>query len=81
MRLWKEIEESDQYDWKYIRYLSRLLTELREKGEYMKLIHVIRSNALKNLGNIQNPSLYWHSFTGTKHLIEAFHKEVFNLLL
>lgn len=75
------MEESDQYDWKYIRYLLRLLTELRQKGEYMKLIHVIRSNALKNLGNTQNPSLYWHSFTGTKYLIEDFHKEVSRFLL
>ena len=73
---WKETDECNLYDWKYIKYLTQLLKELRETEKFMRLIHVIRSHSVRNLGNIIDSSLYLKSFSGTKNLIEAFHKEV-----
>lgn len=42
----------------------------------MAVIHTIRSNATRNLGNILDSQLYSGSYVGTKHVIERFHNEV-----
>jgi len=73
---WRQNDESFLYDWKYIRHLTRLLRELRDGNKYLKLMHVIRSHPVRNLGNILDSTLYLKAFNGTKVLIEEFQKEM-----
>jgi hypothetical protein len=73
---WKETLESDDYDYEYIQKITQLLKEAREKDEFVKLIHIIRSNSMRNIGNILNAALFSQSYVGTKDLIEDFQQEV-----
>jgi len=73
---WRQNDESFLYDWKYIRHLTRLLRELRQGNKFLKLMHVIRSHPVRNLGNILDSTLYLRAFSGTKILIEEFQKEM-----
>lgn len=74
--LWKDTNESNLYDWQYIEHITDTLKDNRDKGDYMAVIHTIRSNATRNLGNILDPQLYSRSYVGTKQLIERFQSEV-----
>ena len=76
VRIWKETQESSDYDWAFIKRLTQSLKESRQNGAFMKLMHIIRSNAMRNLANTLNPNLYCESYIGTKHLIENFQNEV-----
>lgn len=73
---WKETLESDDYDFEYIHRITQLLKETREKDEFVKLIHIIRSNSMRNIGNILDAALFSQSYVGTKDLIEDFQQEV-----
>lgn len=76
VRIWKEIHHSDAYDWAYIEHLTQILHESRLIDDFIEVMHIIRSNLMRNIANILNPSLYCKSYTGTKHIIEDFQKEV-----
>lgn len=78
---WKEAHQSEHYDWEYIKGIIQILREAREKDEFLKIINIIRSNAMRNIGNILDPALYARSFIGTKSLIEDFQQEVLTLIL
>lgn len=73
---WRQNDESFLYDWKYIQRLTKLLRDLRLDNKFIKLMHVIRSHTVRNLGNILDSTLYLRAFSGTKLLIEEFQKEV-----
>jgi len=73
---WKETLESDDYDYEYIQRITQLLRETREKDEFVKLIHIIRSNSMRNIGNILDAALFSQSYVGTKDLIEDFQQEM-----
>jgi len=79
--LWKETQESNQYDWKYVKYLTQILHESRTKEDIPYLMHTIRTTAMRNVANILNPGLYCKSYIGTKHLIENFQHEVLNVFV
>jgi len=74
---WKEALECDDYDYEYIQRITQLLRETREKDEFVKLIHIIRSNSMRNIGNILDAALFSQSYVGTKDLIEDFQQEVY----
>ena len=76
VKSWKETLESDDYDFEYILKITQMLKEAREKDEHIKLIHIIRSNSMRNIGNVLDAALFSQSYVGTKDLIEDFQQEV-----
>jgi len=81
IQIWKETQESEDYDWEYIKHITEILQESRANDEYLRVIHIIRSHSLRNIGNILDMRLFTKSYVGTKHLIEEFQQEVLHKLL
>lgn len=69
---WKQKLECGLYDYQLIRDLLAQLRDARSKQNYHQLLYLIRTNWVRNLGNIGNVNLYRHSYTGTKQLIDEY---------
>lgn len=50
--MWKENICSKKYDYEYLLILKGELKQAREKEDYHSLIHIIRSNAVRDLVRI-----------------------------
>ncbi|KAL3237560.1 triacylglycerol lipase [Nakaseomyces bracarensis] len=69
---WKETTESALYDYKLIKEVTEKMRELRLENDYSNLLYLIRTNWIRNLGNMGNVNLYRHSHVGTKFLIDQY---------
>ncbi|KAK9433958.1 acyl transferase/acyl hydrolase/lysophospholipase [Lipomyces doorenjongii] len=69
---WKMNPVSDEYDFQFIAKRVNELRSVRESGDYLKLLFLIRTTFTRNPGNIGNTKLYLHSHIGTKYLIDDY---------
>ncbi|EDO17871.1 hypothetical protein Kpol_1043p61 [Vanderwaltozyma polyspora DSM 70294] len=72
---WKEIEESSYYDYKLIKQVTSKLRHARLNKDFPQLVYLIRTNWVRNLGNMGNVNLYRYSHVGTKYLIDDYMNE------
>ncbi|KAG0668800.1 hypothetical protein C6P45_004340 [Maudiozyma exigua] len=72
---WKKKKESTLYDYQLIEDVTMKLKEARINKDYAQLLYIIRTNWVRNLGNMGNVNLYRHSYVGTKYLIDDYIKE------
>ncbi len=77
---WKLTEESGDYDHRLIAARTRLLRELRRKGQVRRLTFYLREELHGNLGNMANPALYRVARVGTKKQITDYLDEVVSAL-
>ncbi|CAD8152750.1 unnamed protein product [Paramecium pentaurelia] len=77
---WLQKEESNLYQYKYIKSLSQKLRMAKQDKNIPLICQLLRQNANRNIGNILNPKLYSHAFMKTKNLIEEFQEEYENCL-
>ncbi|OAA48678.1 Acyl transferase/acyl hydrolase/lysophospholipase [Metarhizium rileyi] len=64
------------YDWRLITERLDSLAVAREESHFQRLVNLLRSGLIRNLGNITVPKLYNRSFSGTKYLIEEYISQV-----
>lgn len=69
---WKFKTKSDLYDYKLITELTEKLVLYRTEEDYEKLLYLIRTTWVRNLGETCNLNLYRHSNIGTKEIIETY---------
>lgn len=69
---WKHKLECGLYDYQLIQSLLHKLQKARLNEDYHYLLYLIRTNWVRNLGNMGNVNLYRHSYTGTKKLIDEY---------
>ena len=69
---WKQQPESNLYDYKLLQDLTQRLCETRLEGNYAELLYLIRTNWVRNLGNMGDVNLYRQSHVGTKYLIDDY---------
>lgn len=72
---WKQRLECGLYDYKLIQNVLTQIREARSNQDYHQLLYLIRTNWVRNLGNMGNVNLYRHSHTGTKQLIDDYINE------
>lgn len=72
---WKAKLSSTLYDYNLINNITQSLKNLRLDGNFDELIYMIRTNWVRNLGNMGNVNLYRHSYIGTKHNIDNYLQE------
>ncbi|CAI4784441.1 BFH_collapsed_G0050430.mRNA.1.CDS.1 [Saccharomyces cerevisiae] len=72
---WKTIDESSLYNYKLLQDLTIRMRHLRTTHDYHRLLYLIRTKWVRNLGNMNNVNLYRHSHTGTKQIIYDYLEE------
>ncbi|CAI4785737.1 BBL_G0049500.mRNA.1.CDS.1 [Saccharomyces cerevisiae] len=72
---WKTIDESLLYNYKLLQDLTIRMRHLRTTHDYHRLLYLIRTKWVRNLGNMNNVNLYRHSHTGTKQIIHDYLEE------
>ncbi|SMN22297.1 similar to Saccharomyces cerevisiae YOR081C TGL5 Bifunctional enzyme with triacylglycerol lipase and lysophosphatidic acid acyltransferase activity [Maudiozyma saulgeensis] len=72
---WKKKKDSTLYDYQLIEDVTLKLRESRINKDYAQLLYIIRTNWVRNLGNMGNVNLYRHSYVGTKYLIDDYIEE------
>ncbi len=77
---WKEIPESNKYDYALLASRTRLLRRLRKNKDVPRLVFYLREELHGNLGNMANPRLYGRAKFGTKELITQYLDEVVGTL-
>ncbi|CAH0000170.1 unnamed protein product [Clonostachys byssicola] len=69
---WKQEDSSPDYNAELIAQRLRELDVARASCDIGSMMHLIRTALLRDLGGMDNVSLYRHSYTGTKRLIERY---------
>ncbi|KAI5959091.1 TGL5 [Candida pseudojiufengensis] len=69
---WKSDPQSDIYDYNLIYNHLTLMKNARLNNNFKLLLYYIRTNWVRNLGNMGDSNLYRHSYVGTKKLIEEY---------
>jgi len=69
---WKLIDESDHYDAEFVMERLRRLEEARVNCDIERMLHLIRTEFSRHLGDMSNLKLYKHSHVGTKDLIDRY---------
>ena len=67
---------SKYYDYKLIHERLKSIIIAREEGDILRLVNLLRSGLVRNLGNISTPRLFNRAFAGTKLLIEDYITQV-----
>lgn len=78
--MWKENICSKKYDYEYLLILKEELKKAREKEDYHSLIHIIRSNAVRDLV-INLCFLFYIEMKGTKLLKIIIKKKLCILIM
>ena len=73
---WKSKKETSLYNWVKVEQLILALSKKRETKDIKGIIHLIRSNLIRNLYSTASPVLYEISNTGTKLQIEILYDEL-----
>jgi len=69
---WKKNPKGGLYDDELITNRLAVLLETLESGDTIRLLRILRSGLLRNLGGLGNASLYARVHYGTKYLIEEY---------
>ncbi|WP_230198441.1 DUF3336 domain-containing protein [Luminiphilus syltensis] len=77
---WREVDQSNQYDYLSIRSRLERLRDLRTRDDYSGLLFTLNEGIHGNMGGMGNAALYTRALSGTKHLIEAYIGEVSDAL-
>ncbi|EJS41694.1 stc2p [Saccharomyces arboricola H-6] len=72
---WKTVDQSSLYNYKLLRDLTLRMRHLRTTHDYHRLLYLIRTKWVRNLGNMNNVNLYRHSHSGTKQIIHDYVQE------
>lgn len=72
---WKDQAESPLYDYELVRSSTQQMKDLRIQKQHAKLLYLIRTTWVRNLGNLGNVNLYRHSHVGTKTIIKDYMEE------
>ena len=72
---WKKERKSDMYDYELVYNNLVEMREARLSKDYTKLLYLIRTKWVRNLGNMGDGELYIHCYVGTKQLIEEYVEE------
>ncbi|KAJ9150278.1 Patatin-like phospholipase domain-containing protein [Pleurostoma richardsiae] len=73
--LWKLDSSSDvpdEYNPTLIASRTRELDDARISCDFRAMLHLVRTALSRDLGGMDNPELYRHSYLGTKDLIERY---------
>ena len=73
---WREIQLSDDYDYRLLASRIKVLKKLRRDRDVDRMVFRLREELHGNLGNMANPALYQHARTGTKKLVNEYLDEV-----
>ncbi|EEA08460.1 patatin-like phospholipase family protein [Cryptosporidium muris RN66] len=77
---WREIEETDEYQWIYVKDYIFRLQRARNENDIKQIMFLLRWCCHRNFASISNPVLYDKAFCGTKILIEKFETEIIDIL-
>ncbi|OII75923.1 patatin-like phospholipase family protein [Cryptosporidium andersoni] len=77
---WREIEETDEYQWIYVKDYIIRLQRARSENDIKQIMFLLRWCCHRNFASISNPVLYDKAFCGTKILIEKFETEIIDIL-
>ncbi|CUV04780.1 unnamed protein product [Cryptosporidium hominis] len=77
---WRSIEETDDYQWIYLKEYIIRLKEARKNNNLKKLVFLLRWCCDRNFASISKQALYNKAFSGTKILIDEFEDEIENVL-
>jgi TAG lipase / steryl ester hydrolase / phospholipase A2 / LPA acyltransferase len=69
---WKMIDECEHYDAKFVTERLRRLEEARVSCDIERMLHLIRTESSRHLGDMSNLLLYKHSHVGTKYLVDRY---------
>ncbi|CCK69746.1 triacylglycerol lipase KNAG_0C06530 [Huiozyma naganishii CBS 8797] len=72
---WKLHRESSLYDYELVESVLGKMRRARLNGDLEQLLYLVRTNWVRNLGNMGNVNLYRHSYIGTKTLIDEYMSE------
>ena len=73
--LWKDIKESDLYDYEAVEKQLSEMRRCRENDDYEKLLYIIRTCWKRDFAGINNHKLYSKCHIGTKTLITEYIEE------
>ncbi|OII71402.1 uncharacterized protein cubi_00780 [Cryptosporidium ubiquitum] len=77
---WRTTEETDDYQWMYLKEYIFRLKEARKSNNLKKLVFLLRWCCDRNFASISKQALYNKAFSGTKILIDEFEEEIENVL-
>lgn len=77
---WRATEETEDYQWMYLKEYIFRLKEARKNGNLKKLVFLLRWCCDRNFASISKQALYNKAFSGTKILIDEFEGEIENVL-
>ncbi|KAL8913227.1 MAG: hypothetical protein Q9172_007328 [Xanthocarpia lactea] len=69
---WKSLDESPDYDASLVQARLKQLDEARISCDVGRMLFLIRTALIRNVGDMGNIKLYKHSHIGTKDLIERY---------
>ncbi|KAJ5480763.1 Lipase 5 [Penicillium diatomitis] len=69
---WKRTTECTEYNAELVQGRLRQLDEARISCDVSRMLFLVRTALSRDLGNMNNASLYRHSHTGTKDLIDQY---------
>ncbi|MBA6412610.1 DUF3336 domain-containing protein [Parahaliea sp. F7430] len=73
---WREVDQSNQYDYAQIRLRLDRLRSLRSRHDYQGLLFALNEGIHGNMGGMGRSTLYRRAKFGTKRLIEQYIDEV-----
>ncbi|CAK7229385.1 Lipase 5 [Sporothrix curviconia] len=78
---WKENSDSDEfYNPELIKARLKDLEDARLSSDIRRMMHLVRTALSRDVGGISSASLYCHTHTGTKHLVERYAKASVDLI-
>lgn len=77
---WRATEETDDYQWMYLKDYIFRLREAMKNNNLKKLVFLLRWCCDRNFASISKQALYNKAFSGTKILIDEFEEEIKNVL-
>ncbi|CAK7203701.1 Lipase 5 [Sporothrix eucalyptigena] len=78
---WKASSDSDEfYNPELIQARLKDLEDARLSSDIRRMMHLVRTALSRDVGGISSASLYSHTHTGTKHLVERYAKASVDLI-
>lgn len=72
---WKSDPRSDFYDYDMVQKNLEEMRAARVAKDYKRLLYLVRTKWIRNLGNMGDLNMFRHSHVGTKKLIEEYIEE------
>jgi NTE family protein len=81
MKRWREVDQTNLYDYASIRRRLDRLRQLRVRGDDVGLLFTLNEGIHGNMGGMGSSKLHQQARFGTKHLIEDYVEEIAEALL